>query len=96
MNLSWSKKINKPKELWKALKSMGLTSKAASVSNICLKVDKEIVFNNTKNCSIFKNFISNPAQKLSTSPNVFTESTVASYYENIKSKDLIFLFSETF
>ena len=31
-------KINKPKELWKTLKSMGL------------------VFNATKNCSIFKNY----------------------------------------
>ena len=78
---------------------MGLTSKAASASNICLKVQKEVVFNDTKNCSIFKNFFSNLAQnvvsKLSTSPNVFAESKVASYYENIKLKDLNVLFSGT-
>ena len=30
-------KINKPKELWKTLKSMGLPSKAVPASNICLK-----------------------------------------------------------
>ena len=30
-------KINKPKELWKTLKSMGLPSKAVTASNIYLK-----------------------------------------------------------
>ena len=30
-------KINKPKELWKTLGSMGLPSKAVTASNICLK-----------------------------------------------------------
>ena len=30
-------KINKPKELWQTLKSMGLSSKAATALNICLK-----------------------------------------------------------
>ena len=44
-------KINKSKELWKTLKSMGLPSKAASASNICLKDRNEIVFNDTKNFS---------------------------------------------
>ena len=29
--------ISKPKELWKALKSLGLLCKKGSVSNICLK-----------------------------------------------------------
>ena len=43
------KKINKPKELWKTLKSMGLPSKSASASNICLRDRNEIVFNDTKN-----------------------------------------------
>ena len=48
-------KINKLKELWKALKSMGLPSKAVTASNICLKSKNEILFNASKNCSIFKN-----------------------------------------
>ena len=78
---------------------MGLPSKAASASNSYLKDRNEIVFNNTKNCSIFKSFFSNLAQnlvsKLPPSPNVFTESKVASYYDDIKFKDLNFEFSET-
>ena len=48
-------KINKLKELWKTLKSMGLPSKAVTASNICLKIRNEILFNASKNCSIFKN-----------------------------------------
>ena len=78
---------------------MGLSSKAASALNICLKERNEIVFNDTKNCSIFKSFFSNLAQnlvsKLPPSPNAFTESKVASYYDYIKFKDLNFEFSET-
>ena len=78
---------------------MGLPSKAASASNICLKDRNEIVFNNTKNCSIFKSFFSNLAQNLVSKPppslNVFTESKIASYYDYIKFKDLNFEFSET-
>ena len=79
---------------------MGLTSKAASTSNIYLKGKNEIGFNNAKSCSIFKSFFSNLAHnlvsKLPPSPNAFTESKVASYYNNIKFKDLNFEFSETF
>ena len=78
---------------------MGLPSKAASSSNICLKYRNEIVFNNTKNCSIFKSFFSNLVQNLVSdlppSPNVFTESKVTSCDDDIKFKDLNFEFSET-
>ena len=52
--INLKQKINKPKELWKTLKSMGFPSKTVSPSNTCLKDRNEIVFNNTKNCSIFK------------------------------------------
>ena len=97
MNLK--QKVNKPKELWKTLKPMGLPSKAASASNICLRDRNEIVFNDTKNCSISKSFFSNLVQnlvsKLPPSPNVSTESKVASYHDDIKFKDLNFEFSET-
>ena len=79
-------KINKPKELWKTLKSMGLPSKAVTASNICLKDKNEIVFNATKNCSIFKNYFSSLAHNLVSmlllSPNIFTESKIASYSDN--------------
>ena len=93
-------KVNKPKELWKILKSMGLPSKAVTASNICLKDKNEIVFNATKNCSIFENYFSSLAQnlasKLPLSPNIFTESKIASYYNNkAVSKDLNFQLLET-
>ena len=105
-NLIWKKKrefyetnlrqkINKPKELSKTLKSMGLPSKAVATSNICLKDKNEVVFNVTKNCSIFKNHFSSIANnlvyKLPLSPNIFTESKITSYYDNnAMSKDLNF------
>ena len=57
--INLKQKINKPKELWKTLTSIGLPSKAASASNICLKDGSEIVFNDTKHCSIFKCSFSN-------------------------------------
>ena len=90
-------KINKPKE---TLKSLGLPSKAVTASNICLKDKNQIVFNDIKNCSIFKNYFSSLAQnlvsKLPLSPNIFTESKIASYYNNnVMSKDLNFQLLET-
>ena len=74
---------------------MGLSSKAVTASNICLKDKNEIVFNATKNCFIFKNYFSSLAQnlvsKLPLLPNIFTESKIASYYDNnTVSKDLNF------
>ena len=97
-NLIWRKKrefyetnlrqkINKPKELWKTLKSMSLPFKAVTALNICLKNKNQIVFNDIKNCSIFKNYFSSLAQnlvsKLPLSPNIFTESKIVSYYNNM-------------
>ena len=117
-NLIWRKKrefyetnlrqkINKPKELWKTLKSKSLPFKAVTAFNICLKNKNQIVFNDIKNCSIFKNDFSSLAQNLVSklplrylrylryllvsSPNIFTESKIVSYYNNIAvSKDLNF------
>ena len=97
-NLIWRKKrefyetnlrqkINKPKELWKTLKSMSLPFKAVTALNICLKNKNQIVFNDIKNCSIFKNYFSSLAQnlvsKLPLSPNIFTESKIVSYYNKM-------------
>ena len=74
---------------------MGLSSKAVTASNVCLKEKSEIVFNATSNCSIFKIIFSilahNLVSKLPPSPNIFTKSKVASYYvNNAASKDLNF------
>ena len=41
-------KMNKPKELWKTLRSIGLSSKVVTVPNISLKDQNEIVFNANK------------------------------------------------
>ena len=68
------------------IKSMGLPSNAVTASNICLKDKNEIVFSATKNCFVFKNYFSGPAKnlvsKLALSHNIFTESKVASNYDN--------------
>ena len=76
---------------------MGLSFEAASAWNICLKDKNEIVLDETKNYSIFKSFLSDLVQnlisKLPPSPNVFTESKVTSYYDNIKFKNLNFEFA---
>lgn len=53
MKLILNKKINKPKELWKTLKFIGLPSKAVTGPDISLKCKNEILFNATKNCSMF-------------------------------------------
>ena len=79
---------------------MGLPSKAVTASNICLKDKNKIVFNATKNCSIFKNYFSilahNLVSKLPLSSNIFTESKIASYCDNnAVPEDLTFQLSET-
>ena len=77
-------KINKPKELWKT--SLGVPFKGVTASNICLRGKNEIVFRTTKICSIFKNYFSSLAHNLVSmlplSPNIFTESKIASYSDN--------------
>ena len=93
-------KINKPKEPWKTLKSTGLPSKVVTASNICLKVKNEIVFNATKNSSTIKNYFlslaHNLVSKLPLSRNIFTESKIASCYDNNSvSKKINFQLSET-
>ena len=48
--------IGKSKELWKALKSLGLPSKKGSISNISLKKDGKISFDDKTNINTFKEF----------------------------------------
>ena len=46
--------IGKPKELWKALKSLGLPSKKGSnMANVCLKKDDKINFDEKTNANSF-------------------------------------------
>ena len=83
-------KINKPKELWKT--SMGVPFKGVTASNICLKDKNEIVFRTPKICSIFKNYFSSLAHNLVSmlplSPNIFTESKIASYSDNTQCQQI--------
>ena len=79
-------KMNKPKELRKTLKPIGSPSKAVTASNICLKGKNGKAFERTKKCFIFKNsfssLVQNLVSKLPPRYDIFTESKVASYYDN--------------
>ena len=46
--------IGKPKDLWKTLKSMGLSAKTSSDSNVCLKDGEELSFDSKNNACICK------------------------------------------
>ena len=78
--------IGKPKELWKTLKSLGLPSKKASNSKICLKKEDSISFDDATNTSIFNNFYSsladNLVKKLPKPTGKFGISSVKNYYND--------------
>ena len=71
---------NKPKELWKALKSLGLPDKISSCEVSVLKVNKTVQHDKNLVRSRFKYYASNQARhllkKLHKSPNKFTLNTV--------------------
>ena len=50
------KNRNKPKELWKILKSFGLSSDKVRKSKIILKKDSSIPFEALENANAFKRF----------------------------------------
>ena len=76
--------IGKPKELWQALKFLGLLSNKGSISNICLKKDDKISFDNKINANTFKDFYCNLTshlvEKLSPPSNRFGIASVCNYY----------------
>ena len=71
---------NKPKELWKTLKSLGLPDKISSCEVSVLKVNKTVQHDKNLVFSRFKYYASNRAghllKKLHKSPNKFTLNTV--------------------
>ena len=81
--------IGKPKELWKALKSLGLPSKKGTISNICLKKDDKKYFDDKRNANTFKGFFCNLASdlvaKLPPPSKRFGLNTVCSYYQDVLS-----------
>ena len=79
--------ISKPKELWKALKSLGLPSKKSSNFNICLEKDNKIHFDDKTNSNTFKEFYCNLASdlvnKLPPPSRKFGINSVHNYYQHI-------------
>ena len=80
--------IGKPKELWKALKSLGLPSKKGSnMTNICLKKDDKISFDEKTNANSLKDFYCNLASdllhKLPPPSKKFGITSVRNYYQTI-------------
>ena len=77
--------IGKPKELWKTLKSLGLSNRGSSLSKICLKKDEVLHFDDTTNSTIFKDFFCNLADnlvsKLPSPSNRFGLSSIKLYYQ---------------
>ena len=78
------KNRNKPKELWKTLKSLGLSSDKARQSKIYLNKDGAIQCEALENANTFKSFYSELAgglqEKLPKAPNKFTSQTTKNYY----------------
>ena len=78
------KNIKKPKELWKVLKNVGLSSKAAPISKICIKESHFTQFDDKQNANTFNNFYSKLAsdlvEKLPTAKNIFRGHSVKNYY----------------
>ena len=79
--------IGKPKELWKALQTLGLPSKKGTISNICLKKDDKIYFDDKTNANAFKEFFCNlPSDlvaRLLSPSNRFGLDTVRNYFQDI-------------
>ena len=69
-------KRNKPKQLWRTLKSLGLSSDKARQSKISLNKDGAIQFEALENANTFKRFYTELAGglhgKLPRAPNKFT------------------------
>ena len=92
--------VGKPKELWKALKSLGLPSKITPVSQVSLKDGETISFDEKTNNNSFKNFYANLAlnlvSKLPHAPNKFDLHSVLAYYKRfLNTQNQKFTFSPT-
>ena len=83
--------IGKPKELWKALKSLGLPNKTSSCEMSALKVNKTVQHDTNLILSGFKDYYSNHAgnllKKLPKPPNKLTLNTVFQHYRGIIQSD---------
>ena len=83
-NAKLTDNIGKPKELWKALKNLGLPSKKSPSTNICLTKDITTIFADKENTNIFKKFYSTIAddlvENLPPTSSIFGLSLVCQHY----------------
>ena len=83
------KNRNKRKELWKTLKSLGLSSDKARQSKVSLKKDSAIQFEALENANTFKKFYSELAgglqEKFPRAPNKFTSQTTKNHFAKTSS-----------
>ena len=81
------------------MKSLGLPSKKASPSTICLENDGTLSFDSKTNAEIFRDFYSNLAsdllKELPSPSNKFRKEAVKKYYENINLDRKSFSFRPT-
>ena len=83
--------IGKPKELWKALKSLGLPCKTSVCRTTALKLKNTTSFETKSTLDIFKNYYSfladNLLKKLPTPPNKCTFNSAIQYYRHFIQTD---------
>ena len=87
--------IGKPKELWKAPKSIGFLSKTSVSRTTALKVKNTTIFETKSILGIFKNYYSTLAgtllKKLPALPNKYTFNSVIQYYRDFIQTDAFHL-----
>ena len=78
--------IGKPRELWKALKPLGLSSETSDCGTTALKVKNTTSFETKSTLDVFKNYFStladNLLKKLPTPPERYTFKSVIQYYRH--------------
>ena len=83
--------VGKPKELWKTLKSLGLSATSKTLSKICLGKDKDLSFDPKTNAETFKDFFAGLSQnlvdQLPAPINKFGMESVKGYYQHLHLKD---------
>ena len=81
------KNSNIPKELWKALKNLGITWKVSHQPKICPRENNLLQFNEKKNPNAFKVFYRNLAadlvNRLRAAKNIFLINSVKEYYSDL-------------
>ena len=87
--------ISKPREFWKALKSLGLPSKTSVCETTALKVKNTTSFETKSTLDVFKNYYStladNLLKKLPAPPKRYTFNSVIQYYRHFIETDAFHL-----